>query len=137
MLVGGKLTSSSVFGGGSDDTTTDGADSLSIVGSVSASFVQGNAGNDTIDFTEVVIGSSARGGAGDDQLYLDKAVSADSYITGDRGSDTLTLAGVVKTGTSVFGGSLTDTTGDAADSITFSTAPSQLPLFKVTLVMTH
>ena len=47
------LVSSTIQGGSQTDTTTDGADSISVGGSASA-FIQGNAGNDVISVTSHV-----------------------------------------------------------------------------------
>jgi hypothetical protein len=110
--------STSVYGGSLVDTTGDGADSLTIVGDFSGSFLQANAGNDTINLDATAnSNASIKGGKGNDQVEVAQTVNQ-SVVTGDLGNDSIILTGVVSQ-SSVWGGSLTDTTADGSDSIDF------------------
>ena len=78
IVVGSFAKGATVFGGGGFlfDTSTDGADSLTIGGNLSASsMIQANGGNDTIDVTGSVLESTIYGGQGTDYI---------SGVDGDR-----------------------------------------------------
>ena len=113
------LLSSSVYGGGATGGSSDGADSINL-GTVSSSFVQPNAGSDTINITATTTSSTVRGGKSADFVTFAGSVGL-SYVSGDLGGDTLTLGGAVASGTSVWGGSTDHQSEDSADSLIFGT----------------
>ena len=71
-FVGSDFNNSTVYGGNlSDATSSDGADSISINGTLSGSYVAGNGGNDTMYAAAPLTGSSSVvGGQGADDLSL-------------------------------------------------------------------
>ena len=103
-FVGSDFKSSTVYGGNtSDATSADGADSIAISGTMSASLVQGNGGNDTMFVTKAVTASSSVvGGQGTDDLSLQGSVTG-SVVSGNLGNDTMKLDEVVLS-SSVYGG---------------------------------
>ena len=66
LMVGGALTSSTVYGD-SSGATLGGADSISIGGNASGSYIYGNVGNDRVSFAGL-IASTTYGGSGNDSL---------------------------------------------------------------------
>ena len=84
---------SSVYGGGTSATTTDGADSITL-GAVNSSFAQGNAGADTFNIAGTTTSTTVRGGKGNDKISAVGSVGL-SYLAGDVGADTLVLTGAV------------------------------------------
>ena len=103
-FLGTDFNNSTVYGGNlSDATWPDGADSISINGTLSASNVQGNGGNDTLYMAAAVTASSSVvGGQGADDLSLVGSVSG-SVVSGNLGNDTMKLDEVIKS-SSIYGG---------------------------------
>ena len=69
--VGSIAKGATIFGGGGFlfDTSTDGADSITVAGNLSASsMIQANGGNDTIDITGSIVDSTIYGGQGTDYI---------------------------------------------------------------------
>ena len=118
------LISSTIQGGSQTDTTGDGADSLFVGGSASLSFMQGNAGNDSIA-VDGVTSSTLRGGGGADTIDLDGATLSGSVLQGDLGNDDFDAALTQILSSTVYGdnGDST-TTGGGNDSLMFSAATS-------------
>ena len=114
---------SSVYGGGTSATSTDGADSITL-GAVNSSFAQGNGGADTFNIAGTTTSTTVRGGKGNDKISAVGSVGL-SYLAGDVGADTLVLTGAVASTTSVFGGSLNHTDTDSADSLYFTDTVQQ------------
>jgi hypothetical protein len=118
LKSGTTLSASSVYGGSSTVTALDSADSIS-VGTSSSSFLQGNAGNDTFNIAKKLTSSTVKGGKDNDFISQVGAVKG-SVVTGDVGSDTFLFTGNFAGNSSVYGGSLSDTTNDSKDSLAFS-----------------
>ena len=80
-----------VYGAGVGVPTSDGADSITVSGSLSASYVQGNKGNDTIRLGGGInTGSLVRGGKDNDLTIITTTVTG-STVYGDLGSDSINI----------------------------------------------
>ena len=118
LISTSTLSSSSVYGGSATEGANDGQDSL-VFGKITSSLAQGNGGSDTLLVSGTSTSSSVRGGKASDLISQVGSVGL-SFVAGDKGSDTLIFTGAIQSNTSVYGGSLVDTTDDGADSLTFS-----------------
>ena len=119
LFTTGVAGSSSVFGGSVTHTSEDSADSLAFSSTIESGFVQGNAGADTLYLLGAVSSnSSIFGGAGSDYVTVGSTFSQ-SEIVGNLGGDTLLFVGAVDQST-VYGGSISQTTNDGADSMDFT-----------------
>lgn len=106
MRAADNVAGASIFGGQGADTITTGV--------LSASFLNGNKGNDTLTVTGNSVSSTARGGAGNDAIAVNANFTS-SLIAGDAGNDTFT--------SSVVGNALTSSTvqGNAGnDTVNFA-----------------
>ena len=113
-----SLNNSTVYGGNnSDATSADGADTIHISGTASASYAHGNGGNDTIYVGGTALSSSVYGGQGTDDISITGSIT-NTVVSGNLGNDTMDLESVAKNST-VYGGGgfLYDTSLDGADSI--------------------
>ena len=110
--------SSTVYGGNSTDaTSSDGADTIHISGTASASYLHGNGGNDTIYVGGTALSSSIYGGQGTDDISVVGSIS-NSVVSGNLGNDTMDFTAAIKKGTIYGGGGFDyDTSLDGADSI--------------------
>ena len=111
-----------IFGGGGFlfDTSTDGADSLTIAGALtSSSMIQANGGNDTIDITGSIINSTVYGGQGTDYISgVDGATSISaSVIEGNLGADSIVFESTNSVFNTELYGSNSAGTDTGADSI--------------------
>ena len=122
------LKDSTIYGGGTSATL---ATELTAFKSPPAAFLQGNADNDTFDIAGTSTSTTIKGGQGTDFISRVGSVGL-SYLTGNKGSDTV-LTGAVANNTSIWGGSIADTTDDAADGLVVSSTFRILG-FKVTVV---
>lgn len=85
----------------------DGSDTISVTSfnTLSSSLIQGGNGGDFISVTNLVVGSTIRGGADGDTIQVSSLSS--STVNGNKGSDSLSVTGVMSNAR-VFGGSEND-----------------------------
>ena len=118
-----SFNSSTIYGGNSDATSLDGADTISISGTISASAVQGNGGNDTIYVGGTALTSSVYGGQGTDDISVVGSIIIDRCR--NLGNDTMDFTTVEKSSTIYGGGGFVyDTSLDGG--IRLRSAPASL-----------
>ena len=107
------IKSSSIYGGGGFvyDTSLDGADSIQLSKSLTASLVQANGGNDSMYLSGVVENSTVYGGQGADLISQISGTSiTNSHLAGNRGSDKLVLQGATTIlNSTILGGDISGT----------------------------
>ena len=117
------------------DTSLDGADSINIIGKVSASsLLHGNGGNDTFTLGAEIYNSTIYGGQGADELRATTTSSITaSHIAGNRGADKLIVAATTILNSTILG---SDSTGTIAgnDSLSIGAATIQTSTVSVVQV---
>ena len=97
------FNNSTVYGGNTSDAmSADGADTIRISGTASASYIHGNGGADTLYVGGTALSSSIYGGQGADDISVVGSIS-NSVVSGNLGNDTMDFTTVAKSPT-VYGG---------------------------------